>query len=362
MRLYAALQASATSDAGKALAEEMLGPLQQADGQTGNLAQRRARLHRGGREPQRGSSSAAPAPQHHALQARPSVPSTRDGHTQHRGAVHGVARPPLRSPRRDRDPARRGAQPTRRADVHVAQVSPRMAADVPVLREPRAWDPRPMHKVFRITLDDALPMLDSRSRQGRGDRSQADPLRLDDGGNVLALHRLPGARLTGVEISIAKAFTAAGHERATHKFNEPPNGPALPGNEAFGITHMLPGQVRHLRRWLPDRARGPDRRRFGVSGGNGEAGQGRGRCRPRGLRRRTWRRTPADLSRRTAGPGAASRPPTSVGVTNGRRRAPPRRGRRRAARPHRPRSRDRPTSPSRSRSSRRRRRRRRSAR
>ena len=38
MRLYAALQASATSDAGKALAEEMLGPLQQADGQTGNLA------------------------------------------------------------------------------------------------------------------------------------------------------------------------------------------------------------------------------------------------------------------------------------------------------------------------------------
>lgn len=37
MRLYAALQDSATSPAGQALATEMLGPLQQADGQTGNL-------------------------------------------------------------------------------------------------------------------------------------------------------------------------------------------------------------------------------------------------------------------------------------------------------------------------------------
>ena len=73
-----------------------------------------------------------------------------------------------------------------------------------------------MHQVFRITLDDALPMLQAA-------RAKAEELGVkqticvcDDGGNVLALHRLPGARLTGVEISIAKAFTAAGHERATH--------------------------------------------------------------------------------------------------------------------------------------------------
>lgn len=37
MRLYAALQESSTSPAGRALATEMLTPLQQADGQTGNL-------------------------------------------------------------------------------------------------------------------------------------------------------------------------------------------------------------------------------------------------------------------------------------------------------------------------------------
>ena len=91
----------------------------------------------------------------------------------------------------------------------------------------------------------------------------------DDGGNVLGLHRLPGARLTGVEISIAKAFTAAGHERATHLFNEPPNGPALPGNEAFGISQMLPGRFAIFVGGFPivyeDRIVGG----LGVSGGNG---------------------------------------------------------------------------------------------
>jgi uncharacterized protein GlcG (DUF336 family) len=92
---------------------------------------------------------------------------------------------------------------------------------------------------------------------------------VDDGGHVLALHRLPGARLTGVDIAIAKAFTAAGHERATHLFNEPPNGPALPGNEAFGISHMLPGKFAIFVGGFPivyqDRIVGG----LGVSGGTG---------------------------------------------------------------------------------------------
>ena len=99
-----------------------------------------------------------------------------------------------------------------------------------------------MHQVFRITLDDALPMLQAA-------RAKAEELGVkqticvcDDGGNVLALHRLPGARLTGVEISIAKAFTAAGHRGVRD------------------LAHAA-RQVRDLRRGLPNRARGADRRR-----------------------------------------------------------------------------------------------------
>ena len=127
-----------------------------------------------------------------------------------------------------------------------------------------------MRQVFRIDLDDALPMLQAA-------RAKAEELGVkqticvcDDGGNVLALHRLPGARLTGVEIAIAKAFTSAGHERPTHKFNEPPNGPALPGNEAVGISHMYPGKFAIFVGGFPIEHEGQIVGAVGVSGGNGE--------------------------------------------------------------------------------------------
>ncbi len=127
-----------------------------------------------------------------------------------------------------------------------------------------------MHKIFRITLDDALPVLAAA-------RAKADEIGVkqtlcivDESGQVIALHRIPGARLTGVDISIAKAFTAAGHERATHLFNEEPNGPALPGNEAFGISHMLPGKFAIFVGGFPLIYEGQIVGAIGVSGGNGE--------------------------------------------------------------------------------------------
>ncbi|MFJ6132329.1 GlcG/HbpS family heme-binding protein [Janibacter terrae] len=127
-----------------------------------------------------------------------------------------------------------------------------------------------MHSIYRITLDDALPVLAAA-------RAKADEIGVkqtlcivDESANVIALHRIPGARLTGVDISIAKAFTAAGHERATHKFNEEPSGPALPGNEAFGISHMIPGKFAIFVGGFPLEYEGQIVGGIGVSGGNGE--------------------------------------------------------------------------------------------
>ncbi|MEV6140036.1 heme-binding protein [Nocardia sp. NPDC051990] len=127
-----------------------------------------------------------------------------------------------------------------------------------------------MHRIHRITLDDALPIL-------AAGRAKADEIGVkqtlcvvDDGANVIALHRLPGARITGVDIAIAKAFTAAGHERATHLFNEAPDGPALPGNEAFGISHMLPGKFAIFVGGFPLSFEGQIVGGVGISGGNGE--------------------------------------------------------------------------------------------
>jgi uncharacterized protein GlcG (DUF336 family) len=127
-----------------------------------------------------------------------------------------------------------------------------------------------VHQVYRITLDDALPMLAAARAKAEEIGVKQTICVCDDGGHVLALHRLPGARLTGVEIAMAKAFTAAGHERATHKFNEPPNGPALPGNEAFGIAHMYPGKFAIFVGGFPIEYEGQIVGAVGVSGGNGE--------------------------------------------------------------------------------------------
>jgi uncharacterized protein GlcG (DUF336 family) len=127
-----------------------------------------------------------------------------------------------------------------------------------------------VHQINRITLDDALPMLAAARAKAEEIGVKQTICVCDESGNVIALHRLPGARLTGVEIAFAKAFTAAGHERATHKFNEPPNGPALPGNEAFGISHMYPGRFAIFVGGFPIEHDGQVVGAVGVSGGNGD--------------------------------------------------------------------------------------------
>lgn len=127
-----------------------------------------------------------------------------------------------------------------------------------------------MHRIYRITLDDALPVLEVARAKAEEIGVKQTLCVVDESANVIALHRIPGARLTGVDISIAKAFTAAGHERPTHKFNEGPDGPALPGNEAFGISHMLPGKFAIFVGGFPLEFDGQIVGAIGVSGGNGE--------------------------------------------------------------------------------------------
>jgi len=92
----------------------------------------------------------------------------------------------------------------------------------------------------------------------------------DDGGYPIVLERMDGARITGAQIAWNKAFTAAGHKRSTHLFTRPPNGPALPGNEAFGIQLSFEGRFAAFVGGYPivvdDQVIGG----VGLSGGNGE--------------------------------------------------------------------------------------------
>ena len=92
----------------------------------------------------------------------------------------------------------------------------------------------------------------------------------DDGGYPIALERMDSARITGPQIAWNKAFTAAGHKRSTHLFTTPPNGPALPGNEAFGIQLSFEGRFAAFVGGFPVVVDGEVIGGVGLSGGNGE--------------------------------------------------------------------------------------------
>ena len=93
---------------------------------------------------------------------------------------------------------------------------------------------------------------------------------VDEGGYPLALERMDRARVTGPQIAWNKAFTAAGHKRATHLFNQLPNGPALPGNEAFGIQWSFEGKFAVFVGGFPIVVDSEVVGGIGLSGGNGE--------------------------------------------------------------------------------------------
>jgi uncharacterized protein GlcG (DUF336 family) len=123
--------------------------------------------------------------------------------------------------------------------------------------------------VKRLQLADALVLIEAAERRAR-ELGVAETICVcDDGGHAIALHRMDGARITGVEIALAKAFTAAGHQRPTHAFNQP-GGPALPGGEAFGIHAMHPGRFAIFVGGFPIRVDGQVVGGIGISGGNGE--------------------------------------------------------------------------------------------
>lgn len=93
---------------------------------------------------------------------------------------------------------------------------------------------------------------------------------VDDGGFPLVLERMDAARITGPQIAWNKAFTAAGHKRSTHLFTKQPNGPALPGNEAFGIQLSFEGKFSVFVGGFPIVVDGEVVGGLGLSGGNGE--------------------------------------------------------------------------------------------
>jgi len=88
-----------------------------------------------------------------------------------------------------------------------------------------------MKMVPILTLDDARIMMAAAEAKAREIDVDMDIAITDDGGHLLMFHRMDGARITSIDIAIAKAYTAAGARKSTRAYAESGN----PGGPAYGI-------------------------------------------------------------------------------------------------------------------------------
>src|SRR3979411_2242943 len=127
-----------------------------------------------------------------------------------------------------------------------------------------------MKNAIKLEIEEAHHMIAAAVRKAAEIGVLETVCIVDDGGYPIAMERMNGARITGPQIAWNKAFTASGHKRSTHLFNQAPGGPALPGNEAFGIQWSFEGKFAVFVGGFPivvdDEVVGG----IGLSGGNGE--------------------------------------------------------------------------------------------
>lgn len=127
-----------------------------------------------------------------------------------------------------------------------------------------------MKKALKLERREARAMADAALKKAAQIGVLETVCVVDDGGYPIVLERMDGARITGPQIAWNKAFTASGHKRSTHLFNKSPNGPALPGNEAFGIQLSFEGRFAVFVGGFPVVVNGEVVGGVGLSGGNGE--------------------------------------------------------------------------------------------
>ncbi len=84
----------------------------------------------------------------------------------------------------------------------------------------------------RLTLDGAKIMLSASEEKAREIGVDMDIAIVDAGMQLIAFHRMDGAKLTSIDVAIGKAYTAAGTRLPTRNYAES----AKAGGPAFGIN------------------------------------------------------------------------------------------------------------------------------
>jgi len=118
----------------------------------------------------------------------------------------------------------------------------------------------------KLTLGDARIILNGSEAKARDIGVDMDIAIVDDGGHLIAFVRMDRARLTSIDVSINKAFTAACARRATHEYAAL----AGVGGPAFGIHTSNQGRFMIVGGGLPVFIHGMIAGGVGCSSGTAE--------------------------------------------------------------------------------------------
>jgi len=118
----------------------------------------------------------------------------------------------------------------------------------------------------KLTLQDARLVLEGSEGKAREIGVDMDIAVVDDGGHLLAFIRMDAARVTSIDVSINKAFTAACARRATHEYAAV----AGAGGPAFGMHVSNHGRFMIVGGGLPIFVKGMIAGAVGCSSGNPE--------------------------------------------------------------------------------------------
>ena len=117
-----------------------------------------------------------------------------------------------------------------------------------------------MKTVSKLTLDDARIVMRAAEARSREIGVDMDIAITDDNGSLLMFHRMDNARITSIEVSISKAFTAAAARKSTRAYGEVSG----PGGVALRYTRQPSGTLHGGGWWLADLRGRSDSRRRGV--------------------------------------------------------------------------------------------------
>lgn len=121
-------------------------------------------------------------------------------------------------------------------------------------------------KAERVTLITALSFI------AKGEAKAAEigvPMTftvVDEGGNIVAMHRMDDSLLASISVSYSKAYTAAALRSSTAEAAKT----ILPGQSLYGLQNTHPGQFCLFGGGVPIVAKGRCIGGLGVSGGTAE--------------------------------------------------------------------------------------------